>query len=134
MCNVTDGDTAVQSAYDTEFADTTSVTPNAAAAAEMYSTNRIAYLKHKAASHGTAKGAIMPIVIAAATQHGSNSSSCADSVHDDGKQSLTLLYIAVMLAIHSLRQHCCMISYWCDRALLHRRTVLYRIFSCLYLE
>jgi hypothetical protein len=72
----------VQSAYDTEFADTTSVKPDAAAAAEMFSTNRFAYLKPKAASHGTAKGAITPIV--AASQHASNSSS-ADSVHDDGE-------------------------------------------------
>jgi IS5 family transposase len=50
----------------------------------MYSIYRVAYLKHKAASHGTAKGAITPIVIAAAAYHGSNSSS-ADSIHDDGK-------------------------------------------------
>jgi hypothetical protein len=85
ICNATDGDTAVQSVYDSEFADSTSVKPDAAAAAEMYSTNRLAYLKHKAASHGTAKGAITPIVVgAAAVHHGSNSSS-ADSVHDDGE-------------------------------------------------
>jgi hypothetical protein len=64
MRNTTDGDTAVQSVYDTEFADSTSIKPDAAAAAEMYSANRLAYLKHKAASHGTAEGAITPIVIA----------------------------------------------------------------------
>jgi hypothetical protein len=85
MCNAIDGDAAVQSAYDTEVADTTSVKPDAAAAAEMYGTNRLAYLKHKAASHGTAKGAITPVVAAVATHHGSNSSSCADTVHDDGE-------------------------------------------------
>jgi hypothetical protein len=90
MHNVTDGDTAVQNAYDTEFADTTTIKPDAAAAAEMYSTNRLAYLKRKAASHGTAKGAITPIVVAAAA-HDSNSSG-ADSIHDDGKQ---LQHVAV---------------------------------------
>jgi hypothetical protein len=66
MCIATDGDRAVHSAYETEFADTTSVIPDAAAAAGMYRTNRLAYLKHKAASHGTAKGAITPIAVAAA--------------------------------------------------------------------
>jgi hypothetical protein len=84
-CHATVGDTSVQTAYDTEFADTNSTKPDAAAAAEMYSTNRLAYLKHKAASHGTAKGAITPNVVSAAAHHGSNSSSSADSVHDDGK-------------------------------------------------
>jgi hypothetical protein len=84
----TDGDTGVQTAYDTEFADTNSAKPDAAAAAVMYSTNRIAYLKHKAASHGTAKGAITPNVVSAAAHHGNNSnnsSSSTDSVHDDGE-------------------------------------------------
>jgi hypothetical protein len=38
LCNATDADTSVQSAYDTEFADTNSATPDAAAAAAMYST------------------------------------------------------------------------------------------------
>jgi hypothetical protein len=88
MCNATDGDTSVRNAYDTEFADTNSVTPDAAAAAEMYSTNRLAYLKHKAASHGTAKGAITPNVVSATAHHNSNNSSnssSADSVHDDGE-------------------------------------------------
>jgi hypothetical protein len=89
FCHATDGDTSVQTAYDTEFADTSSVRPDAAAAAEMYSTNRLAYLKHKAASHGTAKGAITPNVVSAVAHHRNNSnnssSSCADSVHDDGK-------------------------------------------------
>jgi hypothetical protein len=83
MRNTTDGDIAVQSIYDTEFADTTSVKPDAAAAAEMYRTNRLAYLKHKAASHGTAKGAITPIVIAASVR--GSSSSSAETVHDDGE-------------------------------------------------
>jgi hypothetical protein len=84
VCNATDGNTAVQSVFDNEFVDTTSVKPDAAAAAEMYSTNRLAYLKHKAASHGTAEGAITPIVVAATVHHGSNSSS-ADSIDDDGE-------------------------------------------------
>jgi hypothetical protein len=86
--NATDGDASVQNAYDIEFADTNSTKPDVAAAAEMYSTNRLAYLKHKAASHGTAKGAITPNVVSAAGHHGNSnniSSSGADSVHDDGE-------------------------------------------------
>jgi hypothetical protein len=87
--NVTDGDISVRTAYDTEFADTNSVKPDVAAAAAMYSTSRLAYLKHRAASHGTAKGAITPNVVSAAAHHGSNynnnSSSSADSVQDDGE-------------------------------------------------
>jgi hypothetical protein len=125
-CNATDGDTAVQSAYATEFADTTSVKPDAAAAAEMYSTNRLAYLKHTAASHGTAKGAITPIVIAQLCIM--VATAAVQTLYMMTVSSFTLLYIAVMLT--SYASLCISAHARASRAIVHYCTAeLYSIYS-----